>query len=184
MATVVSMTEDKIRELLAGWEGVSLSQDEINSLVDQLKNNQDSTMANFDFFNNIVVPMLQADNAANSTAISDVTAVQLPNLEAALEDHQARMDNIQGVDIPAIQEMLDNEVTNSIDRPKVYNQAEPPTNPDDDDRFLVVGDTWFDSDDGNKLRLWDGVMWTTFEIDIPDLSLTVKKFNTSTHMIY
>lgn len=183
MATVVSLTKEKIEELLAGWEGVELSQDEINSLISQMLSTQDSHSVSFDFFNNIVVPQLQADAAANSTATSELSDL-IPNLETALEDHQAQIDNIRDVDLVGMQTVLDNNIENVESRPKVYVQDDEPTNPDADDRGLVVGDVWFDSNDMNRQRIWNGVAWDTFAIDIPDLSLTVKKFNTSTHMIY
>lgn len=183
MATVVSLTAEKIQELLAGWEGVELTQDEINSLVGQILVTQDSHAVSFDFFNNIVVPQLQADAAANSTAVSGLNDL-IPDLNTALEDHQAQIDNIRDVDLVGLQTVLDNNVENVENRPKVYVQDEAPTDPDEDDRGLVVGDVWFDSNDQNRQRIWNGVAWDTFAIDIPDLSLTVKKFNTSTHMIY
>lgn len=184
MATVVSMTEDKIRELLAGWEGVSLSQDEINSILSQILIRQDSDSAELADFRNNSLPQLYADLEEGSNRISDLNDNVLPNLQNDLIQAQQDVENMRTVDIPSIQDTIANELENTATRPKVYRQPDPPDNPDVDDRDLVVGDTWFDSDDNDTMRLWNGVEWSTFAIDIPDLSLTVRKFNTSTHMIY
>lgn len=42
---------------------------------------------------------------------------------------------------------------------KAYRQTSAPTNPDTDGRALVVGDTWFDSDDSLRMYVWSGSAW-------------------------
>lgn len=51
---------------------------------------------------------------------------------------------------------------------KVYRQTSAPTNPDSGGRTLVVNDVWFDSDDDDFPRYWDGDSWES--IDLPTTS--------------
>ena len=184
MATVISLTEQKIKELLAGWEGVALSQDEINALVLQLQTNVESQGASLTNFNEVVRPQLEADLAAGSIKISELNDTTIPNLQAELAQAQDEVQDLVTITVPALQQEMANTSTNVNERPNVYVQPEAPTNPDVDDRDLVVGDSWFDSDDGNKQRVWNGVEWSTFNVDVADFSLTVRKFLSSTHQIY
>lgn len=183
MAKVTSFTEDKIRELLAGWEGLSLSQDEINALVIRLRDSQESANAALEELNQITLPQLREDLADSSVRVSELND-QIPDLQTRLDESQSRIDDLASIDIPALQQGLDNQIINLIDRPKVYVQPEAPTNPDEEERFLVVGDTWFDSDNDNKQTVWNGAEWSTFGVEISDFSLTVKKFLSTKHQIY
>jgi hypothetical protein len=184
MATVISLTENKIKELLSGWEGVALSQDQINSLIAQLWVSQTTVEATMEEFNNITLPDLRDEVQQSVILVSDLNDNTIPNLQQDLAQAQDAITNMATVDIPALQQGLVSEITNNIEKPKVYVQTEPPENPDVDDRFLVVGDTWFDSDDNNRHRIWNGVEWTTYNVDVSDFSLTVRKFMTTTHQIY
>lgn len=185
MATVISLTEQKIRELLAGWEEVGLSQDQINALVAQLWTDQVSVNTRMEEFENVTLPSIQQEVGAASNRVSELNETTLPNLAADLAQANATIENLVTVDIPEIQAGLINEIENTQVRPQVFVQAEPPPAYDDlAERDLVVGDTWFDSDDNNMQRIWNGVEWSTFGIDIPDFSLTARKFLSTTHMIY
>lgn len=184
MATVVSLTEEKIRELLAGWEDVALSQDDINAIVLQLQTNQATQQAEMDELNNTTLPQLRLELADNQTKMGELNDVTLPQLQLDLEQANAQIENLNTVDIPALRQDVDSTIQNAIDRPKVYVQSEPPTNPDEEERYLVVGDVWHDSDDNNRQRIWNGVEWSTFNVDIPDFSITVRKFLSSSHLIY
>lgn len=183
MAVVTSLTEDKIEELMAGWASVGMSQENINALVIQLRDSQAAANARLAELDQVTLVQMREDLAANSVQVSELNEM-LPALQTDLEQSQARIDNLTSVDIPALQQGLDNQIVNLIDRPKVYVQPEAPTNPDEEERFLVVGDTWFDSDSDNKQTVWNGVEWSTFGVEISDFSLTVKKFLSSSHMIY
>jgi len=183
MATVTSLTEEKINELMAGWESVGLSQEEINALVIQLRDAQQAADAALQELNQSTLPTLRQDLAENDIKVSELND-QLPDLHTRLEQSEARIDDVLSVDIPSLQESLNNQIVNAIERPKVYVQPDEPTNPDIDERDLVVGDVWYESDNNNFQRIWNGVEWTTFKVDVADFSLTVKKFMTSTHMIY
>lgn len=185
MATVVSLTEQKIKELLAGWEGVSLSQDQINALVAQLWTSQASLDAAMDELNNVTMPQLEADLAASSIKVSELNDTALPQLEADLAQADQTISNLVNVEIPAMQQGLTNTVDNVQARPKVFVQPDPPPPYDDlEERDLVVGDTWYNSANNNEQRIWNGVEWSTFNVDIADFSLTVKKFMSTSHMIY
>lgn len=184
MATVISLTEAKIRELLSGWEGVELSQDQINALVSQLWTSQATVTAEMDDLKNVVMPQLQTDLAESSIRVSELNDTSLPNLETELAQADAALQDLITVTIPGIEANLTNVIDNDAVRPKVYTQPDEPTNPDIDERGLLVGDTWFDADDSNKQYVWNGVEWSTFGVDIADFSLTAKKFKTSTHMLY
>ena len=184
MATVTSFTSQKILELLSGWEGVGADQIETNVLVGALSDALQENMALIEELNSLTLPQIEESLAENGILVADLNDNILPTLQQVLEENAARINDIATVDIPNIALDLANNIENTQARPNVYVQDEAPTNPDEDDRYLIVGDSWFDSNDNNKQRIWNGVEWTTFEVDIPDLSLTVVKFKTSTHMIY
>lgn len=184
MAVVVSLTETKIRELLSNLQGIELSQDEINAIIVQLLTSQGTLEADMDELKNVTVSQLQVELAANDIAVAQLNDTTLPALEADLEQAQLDLTNLSTVSIPALEENLSNELANAALRPKAYRQADAPTDPDIDDRGLIVGDTWFDTDDDNKQYVWNGTEWSTLSSDVADFSLTAQKFKTSTHMIY
>lgn len=185
MATVSSLTKEKIQELVAGWEDVNLSQEQINALVAQLWTSQGTVSAEMEYFQNVILPQLVADLGASSIKISELNDTRLPELEADLAQQDLTIDNLRNVEIPAIQEGLVNTVDNVQARPKVFVQPdEPPPYDDLEERDLVVGDTWFNSANNNEQRIWNGVEWSTFNVDIADFSLTVRKFMSTSHMIY
>lgn len=184
MATVVSLTETKIQELLAGWEGVALSQDQINSLITQLGVDVGSQGASLEHFNEVVRPQLEQELGEGAIAVNDLLSTQIPQLQVDLQNAQDNLEVLNDHTIPALQEELTTTAINVVEAPKVYVQTEAPEDPDENERYLVVGDVWYDSDDNNLQRIWNGVEWTSFGVDIPDFSLTVKKFISSNHMIY
>lgn len=184
MATVTSMTVEKIQSLMAGWESLGASQEEINAMVIQLRSMVESSTINLFEFQEVVLPRLRDDLAANAHQMEMLTDQVMPNLERELEQSRNAIEDIQTVVLPSIQVGLDATIQNAVDRPKVYVSDVAPESPDEEDRFLVTGDTWFDSSDDNKQRVWNGVEWTTFGIDIPDLSITVRKLKSGQHLIY
>lgn len=184
MALVTSLTAERIIELLAGWQSLGLNQDEINALVIQLRTDVLTQGESLEVFTEITRPHLEADLAASSAAVSDLRDNVLPNLQTDLEENRLNVQNLIEVTLPSMQTDLANTVANVNDRPMVYVQPDEPSNPDDDERDLVVGDTWFDSDDNNRQRIWDGVAWSTFNIDIADFSLTARSFFSARHQIY
>lgn len=184
MATVTSFTAEKIQELLDGYSDVPLTQQEILSLIGQLAISTQATNAQMVEIQQTLLPGFQEALTANSVKVAELGDTILPNLQSDLAQAELDLENINEVDIPSIREDLDAEITNGLDRPHVYVQPEEPTNPDEDGRDLLVGDSWFDEDDNNTQYIWNGVEWSTLSLDIPDLSITVQKFKTSTHMIY
>lgn len=184
MATVTSLTATRIQELLAGWEGIGLSQDEINALVIQLKTNVLEMNASLEHFNEVTRPKLEADLAAGSVAVSDLNDNVLPSLQGQLDQASLDVLDLVTVTVPSIQADVEATLINVAERPNVYVQDEPPENPDENDRELVVGDSWFDSNDNNRQRIWNGVEWSTFNVDVADFSLTVKSFMSSKHQLY
>lgn len=106
MATVTSLTEEKIQELVAGWEGVSLTQDQLNSLVQQLWNNNESQDANLSELRDVILPALQADLDAGSIRVSDLNDNHIPALEARLDQHDLNLTNLNTVDIPNLNAQL------------------------------------------------------------------------------
>lgn len=184
MGTVISLSEAKIRELLSGLEGQTASQEQINALVQDMHTAQESINAKMDLLEGVTIPDITQDIAENNIRVDDLHATVIPDLNAALDQNAAQINDLNTVVIPSLQQNLSDVSTNLNDIPKTYNQPEPPLNPDDDLRDLVVGDRWFDTDDNNKQYTWTGAEWSTLNVDIPDLSLTVNKFKTSMHMIY
>ena len=185
MATVVSLTEAKIRELLLGWEGVALSQDQINDFVAALAASQDSVLDELTAIRVSELPSILVDVQAATLSIEELNNNIIPSLNVSLDQAQLDIQNVLTVEVPALQAELQNEVENGIARTKVFMQPEPPEPYDDlDERELVPGDVWYDTDDNNKQHIWTGVEWSTFAVEVGDFTLTVKKFLTNTHQIY
>lgn len=106
MATVTSLTEAKIQEMVAGWEGVELTQTELSALIQQLWNNNESQDANLTEFRTVILPALEADLAAGSIRVSDLNDVTVPALQAELDQHQLSLDNLNTVHIPQLTAQL------------------------------------------------------------------------------
>lgn len=184
MGTVTSLTEARIQELMSGWESIGISQDEINVLVVELRDTLAVKLVDLDEFNTVTLPRLEADLEAGSNRVSELNDVTIPNLQADLDQAAVDLQFLTDVRIPTLEADLNSTIINVDERPKVYVQAEPPTNPDDDGRYLVSGDTWYDTDDQNAHQIWDGAGWTTFKVDVGDFTLTVRKLISNRHEIY
>lgn len=184
MATVTSLTKARIEELMSGWQMVGLSQDEINALLLQLNASVEEQKAVLIEFDEVVVPLIKEELAQSAIEVGDLRDNVMPNLQQDLEQARAQVAELELNVVPSLRQDVDNTTQNLIDRPKVYYQDEEPTNPDEDERYLVVGDVWYDTNDQSMQRIWNGSAWTTFKLDIPDLSLTVRKFKVGTHQIY
>ena len=182
MATVTSYTKERIAELMAGWEGVSVSQEAIHQAILTIKAELEAQNVDLTEFKQVILPQLEAELAAGSVAVSELNDTTLPNLEQELNDHNAQLEELNTVTLPNLSADLYSGIENSLIRPQVFFADEPPT--DTEDRALQVSDVWYDTSQGHKQYMWNGVEWSPFTVDIPDLSLTVRKFNTSTHMIY
>lgn len=107
MATVTSLTEDKINELMAGWESVAFDQQEHDALLSQLKIDLEANDARLTEFSDITLPQLQADLAAGSIKVSELNDTTIPNLQATLDQHALNLTNLNDVDIPALNTQLD-----------------------------------------------------------------------------
>lgn len=184
MATVVSLTKQKILELAEEWESVSNSQSQVNALITQLQSLVDSNSQTLTQLQSASIPQLLQQLEEGALRVAELNDQVLPGLMQTLADNALTIQNIESVDIPALQMDLASGIENSLNRPQVYFSDEAPTNPDEEERELQVSDVWYDTNDGHKQYMWNGVMWAVFTVDIPDLSLTVVKFKTSTHMIY
>lgn len=184
MATVESLTKNKILELASQWASVISNQESSDVLLSGLLTFLEQNSTLIELLNVQTLPQLQEQLAANDEALSDLNATVIPDLQAALAQNDLELLNLTTVTIPDIVTQLTSSIEGSIEKPKVYVQAEAPTNPDDDDRYLVVGDVWFDSDDNNRQKVWNGVEWSTFGIDIPNFSITVQQLFSSQHLIY
>lgn len=182
MATVVSLTEAKIQELMAGWESVGLSQEQINALVIQLRNAVDSQGAVLTEFNEVTLPQLRADLTAGSIVVSELNDTTIPSLQQTLDAHDLTLTNLNTVTLPALRTDLDSAIENSLVRPQTFFSDEPPVSTEE--RDLQIGDVWHDTNDGNKQYRWDGVAWVTFSVDIPDFSITARKLISNRHIIY
>lgn len=185
MATVVSLTEARILELLNGWNAVGLTQQDIYTLLSQIGSSQNEVDAAMQEFREVTLPSIQEDVNEASNLLADLNENAIPNIQAELDQTRSELQDALNVDISGLQDGLLNGIEELRSRPKVFVQPDEPEPYDDlEERELVVGDTWFDSDDDNRQRIWNGAQWSTFGVDIPDFSLTVKKFLTTTHMIY
>ena len=184
MAEVTSYTATKILELLQGLAAVESGQQTLQAVIQDLTETLDAAEAERIRLQQEVLPVLQADLINNQLLLDELNETTLVNLRQELENSEATIEDLRTVTIAALQQELASAVQTLAERPIVYNQPDEPTNPDINDRYLIVGDTWFDTDDGNKQDMWNGSTWSTYAVDIPDLSLTVRKFKLGTHLIY
>lgn len=184
MATVNSYTAAKILELASQWEGVSLSQEEINALLAQLQTDLDSLNVLIDTLNNATLPQLQEDLANNDVALANLNDNVLPGLNNDLAVMEGDITDLQTVTLPAIQQSLNNEIEGNAARPIVYTQPDEPTNPDINDRDLIVGDVWFDNDDAMTQRLWNGTEWSLMDVDVSQIVDVVEQYISPLHQLY
>ena len=185
MATVISLTEEKIQELLSGWEALGLTQEQINALVIQLRDSQQQNNSALTELVAITLPKLQNDLTESSNRVSELSGTVVADLIRDVERNAAEVQDFKEITIPGLREDVQAANQNVADRPKVFVQDTEPEEYDDlEDRYLVAGDVWYNSAKTNEQKIWDGTKWTSFAIDIADFSLTVRKFQTNTHMIY
>lgn len=183
MATAISLTEDKIQELMAGWQAVADRQDELNAQIAELKGQVQTYQTLLTEFTNMTLPEIEALVAANDLEVSDLKDNTVTGLEAQVNQHDLNLTNINDVDIPALQENVTLIGSNLASVGVPYRQPDAPVD-DDPDYPILVGTKWYDSDDGDKEYSWNGTEWVESGMDIADFSLTAQKFKTSTHMIY
>lgn len=183
MASVVTLSEDKIQELMAGWQAVADRQDALNVEITELKAQVESYQGLLTEFTNMTLPEIEALVAANDLEVSDLKDNTVTNLEAQVDQHELNLTNINDVDIPALQQNVDliGSNLNTVGVP--YRQPDEPLD-DDPDNPILVGTRWYDTDDNEKERFWDGTQWVESGGTVADFSLTAEKFKTSTHMIY
>jgi hypothetical protein len=96
MATVTSYTEEKILDLMSGWEGVSDEQAAINAYIASVLVQLNTNSAALEEFENVTLPGIQEDVTNASIAVSTLTDTSIPNLQAQIttntEDLQALND--------------------------------------------------------------------------------------------
>lgn len=125
MATVTSLTQTKIEELMAGWQGVELSQDEINMLISQLWTDVQGFDVSLQNFEDNVVPPLLAAQAANDIAINNLITNDIPNLEQELANNDLELQNLNTVTLPNLEARVNtNELwiidLNDVTLPQLY----------------------------------------------------------------
>ncbi len=184
MATAVSLTEQRIIELTEQWQAVLDNYAAVTASIAEIRVSLQAQIDALTEFEVVTVPQLAADVAAGDVALADLQNTTLANMQAALDANNLKLTDMDTVTIPALRADLDSTAQNVLDSPHIYEQPEPPLNPDINNRPLRVGDSWYDTDDNNKQYMWNGVEWSTFTVDINDFSLTAQKFKTNTHMIY
>lgn len=167
MATVTGFTAEKIIEMLGAVGALTPEQIEALGKLGTISQNVSDNKSKLDDLTNNVIPKIDQDVASGALDISELSENRIPNLERDLLEAQA--------------EVTDMRLSGDL-RPRVYAQPEEPTSPDINGRQLVVGDVWVDAE--TVQRIWDGNVWSDLKLDIPDLSITVQKFKTGTHMIY
>lgn len=182
MATATSLTKERILELAAGWDAVQEAQDVLTATVEGLSTTLQSQQADLNEFNNTTLPNLQNTVSNNDTQIQDIKDNAIPDMQAILAEHDSRMDSLDQIQLPAIVQDLSDVAANAGAIPQIFFADDPPENTDD--RDLQINDVWYDKNDGYKQYNWDGTEWMPFNVDIPDLSLTVKKFKTESHEVY
>lgn len=174
MGTVTSLTADKIQELASQWEGVAANQGDTDVEVNGLRVSHETFNSLFTTFINATLPQLLEAIAGIDINIGDLNDNVIPDLLNWLDQLNLAIQNLQTVTLPELEQDLVNEIEGNAARPKVYVQPDEPTNPDIDDRDLIVGDVWFDSDDDMKMRLWNGTQWSLMDVDVDQLVSVVR----------
>lgn len=213
MATATSLTHERILALAAGWEGVESDLSDTNLLVGQLQQAMAGNQEALALFQSETLPQLQAALAANDASVNHLQSTTLVDLQATLDDNVSAISTLIESTIPTLDEQLNSNsgwildlnenllpametrlqeaetlvqaaAQTVLESPRAYSNVPQPLNPDSEGRPLVVGDSWYDQSDNNKQYVWNGVEWTTLDVDIPDFSLTVRKFMSTSHLIY
>lgn len=184
MGTVNGYTTEKALELAQGVASVEQKQSEADAEIAQLRAEVIAARELLVEFATQTVPQLEATLAANAAAVAELNDTSLADLDAALSDHQEALDNIN-VEVGANSTDIESQYVNIQALPHTFNQPIAPVDGEDEWRPLMIGDRWNDtSTPENQEHRWDGTEWVVANIEIADLSLTVQKFKTSTHMLY
>lgn len=184
MASVTSLTATRIMELVDSLDAGTATISDLNAVVAALNSKVEASQLDITEFHEITLPALQDQLANNATVVDDLNDNKLPDLQNALDENQTALDELNTVTLPSLQADLASGIENSLVRPQTYFSDVMPVEDELDEFYLNVDDVWYDTAHGNKQYRWDGTQWITFSVDIPDLSITVKKFQTSTHLIY
>lgn len=185
MATVTSLSEQRILELAAGWQGVAGTQAVTEAELTLIKQSLANNNAAVDDLTNNKMPALQEALAADNVVIANLNDTVIPTLRADLTGVDAAVVDIQAITLPNLQGDLDSVSINSNLRPKTFWSDVPPVDEEDGSRPLQVSDVWYNTTNGENIQsIWNGVEWSTFTVGIADFSLTVKKLLSTTHMIY
>lgn len=182
MATVTSLTAEKIYELLSDVTVVSNNQDEIKALLENIKAQLANNSAAINLFNNQTLPDLLQQLADGSITVNELLNTHFPNIQQQLNQTQTTVNDLNLVKVPSLQNDLNSGLTNIILKPQTFFQDEPPENTEE--RDLQLNDVWYDTNDSNKQYRWNGTSWVNFEVNIPEFSLVVTKFRSSTHLLY
>lgn len=184
MATVQGLTATRMQELAAGWTDVDANQTDTDVVVNGLKISQETFNALFTTFLNATLPQLLEALAGNEIRLDDLNDNVIPDFQNWLDALELAIENLQTVTLPELEQELNNEVEGNAARPKVYTQPDEPENPDIDDRDLIVGDVWFDSDDDMKMRLWNGTEWSLMDVDTEMLAEIVRNNVSPNHTFF
>lgn len=184
MATVSGLTTDKALEVAEEVASVAQKQSDTDAEVAQLRAEVLAAREVLAEFAGLTIPEFQAAMAAHAVAVAELNDTTLPDLDAALAANQEALDNI-GIDVANNSIDIESQYVNLQELPHMFTQPTAPIDGEDEFRPLMIGDRWTDtSTPENREHRWDGTEWVVANIEIPDLSLTVQKFKTSTHMIY
>ncbi len=183
MATVNGLTAERMMELVSEWTQIKARQDALAAQIADLQADYTGQSDIIDEFTGMTLPELMALLEAQQSTVVDLTDQQAA-LDQTLAENKLIIDGIQQVDVQSLQDQIYSQQQQFDEIPTEFNQPEAPVDGDDPDRALVIGDRWFDTDDGNKEYRWTGTEWVESGLSIPDLSITVQKFKTSSHMIY
>lgn len=181
---VTTYSVDAITELFAAYGDAVGGQNAINQMVQDLQVSMGQGMDRITNFEQFLLPEFQEQMEANNIALAEMRDNLAENLRQSLDQNTAAIKLLTDSIIPELKDDLEDTAEQVRDSPKSYYSSTAPTNPDETGRPLVVGDSWYDEDDSNKAYTWNGVEWTTFTVDVGDISVSVGNLKTATHMIY
>jgi hypothetical protein len=183
MATATSLTDERIAELMAGWNAVAAQQEELVTKINALSLQVETYQTLLTQFTDLTLPEIEALVAANSIQTGELRDNSIPNLEGDVAGNAADIVDLTEVTIPALQADVYSLGSSVATVGIPYRQDEPPEDLDPVNPILI-GTRWYDTNNNSLEYFWNGTEWVEAGITIPDLSLTVQKFKTSTHQLY
>lgn len=186
MATVTSLTKEQIEALAAEWQTALAEQEIIRASLIEILTQLGTNSELLEQLQNMDIPALQEQVGGTASEVSDLRDNVIPRVEFNNNYNSEAIQTLQDMQ-DTLQQDLNGVADNANALTKTfYSDTPPPEFDETTERYLAVGDTWYDTTPGNGNRqyTWTGTIWSPFTVEVADFALTARKFKTSTHMLY